>query len=95
MASRSADDVREERFDCGQIPGKRDHGAAGDGGDCSPGCDAFRIERGENNGSECGGVDGVGPEHLLQNAFGIDRLIERPAAKQHNGETRNDEHALV
>ncbi len=42
----------------------------------------LRVERGEDDWGERGGVDGVGVEGFLEDGFGVEALIERPEAEQ-------------
>ena len=81
--------------DEGRVPEKGDDGAGGDGGDGSGGGGAAPEESGEDNGGECGRVDGVGVERLFEDGFNVHGLVKRPDAEQYDHEAGDKEDLFV
>ena len=69
---------------CGKrrVPEDGDEGAGEDAGDGGGGGGAAPVERGEDDGRERGGVDGVGVEGFLEDGFGVEALVKRPEAER-------------
>ena len=89
IASRLRQNRRKHLFHTRRVPRQRHSGSRRNRRHRAPGRSALGVERRQHHRRDRSRVNRVGIEHLFENALGIHRLVERPAAQRRHGQPRN------